>query len=156
MNIKELIRAEKLDVDVGKWSFGHIPRSAFPMSKLKDKRYKYGPDYSWRVVRFNALGYKCRILILFNDSKQILRSRFGVDVNGDTVVLCDYEFHATEPGWHCHVTPEDHVRVPPGIARSDKTKWPRNSSRKTFGVEENSALTVVCEHFSVNCQGDLI
>lgn len=126
------------------------------MSKLKDKRYKFGPDYAWRVVKFDAVGQSCRVLIQLNLDKQILRSRLGVLINGDTVVLSDFEFHATEPGWHCHVTLQPIARLVPGAARHEKTKWPKDSSKKEFNVDESNALSVVAAHYNFQAQGELI
>lgn len=156
MNLKDFIRASKTNVDLGTWAEGHIPRSAFPMSRLKEKRYKYGPEYHWRVVKFDALEQRCRILILLNENKQIMRARFGVELNGDMVVLCDYEFHATEPGWHCHVTLDPVNSAPSGAARREKSKWPKNSSRREFGVVQANALTAAAERFNFEAQGDLL
>lgn len=156
MNLKDFIRADKTDIELGKWAKGHIPRTAFPMSLFKDKRYKFGQDYSWRLIKFSALGRKCRILIWFNKDKQILRSRFGVEANNDMIVLCDYEFHATEPGWHCHVSTKDISSVVPGQARDEKIKWPRVSSRQEFGVTEASAVSVVATRYNFSAQGDLL
>jgi hypothetical protein len=156
VNIKDLIRADKTDLDTGKWAKGHIPRAAFPLSKLKDKKYKYGPEYSWRVIKFKAESASCRVLVWFNSSKEILRARLGVEVNGDMVVLCDHEFHASEPGWHCHVTFEDVATRTPGVARNT-TKWPRTiKPAARFGVTEANALTIVSEFFRLKSQGELI
>jgi hypothetical protein len=156
VNLKDIIRTQKSNLDTGKWAVGHVPRSAFPMSRLKDKRYRYGSDYSWRLVKFEVGMIACRILILLNESKEILRARLGVEMNGDMVVLSDYEFHATEPGWHCHVTFQSMHAVGPGAARHEKTKWPRQSSRLEFGVDEKSALSRVAAHFKFGAQGELI
>ena len=54
IKLKDVIRSEKSNVDTGKWANGHIPRAAFPMSKLKDKRYKFGPVF---IVVFAMLAY---------------------------------------------------------------------------------------------------
>ena len=126
------------------------------MSRLKDRRYKFGQDYAWRVVRLEALGNQCRILILLNESKLIMRARMGVELNGDMVVLCEYEYHASEPGWHCHVTLEEATSAPAGAARRDKKKWPRKSSRLVFGVDRANALTLVADRFGFEAQGELI
>lgn len=126
------------------------------MSRLKDKRYKFGPDYSWRLVRFDALGNQCRILILLNESKEIMRARMGVERSGDMVVLCEYEYHASEPGWHCHLTLEDTDAATAGAARDNKYKWPRNSSQRTFAVDRVSALSLVAGRFRFEAQGDLL
>lgn len=157
MNIKDLIRAEKSALDTGKWASGHIPRTAFPMSKVRDRKYKFGQDYKWRVIKFEAAGVSCRILVWLNEPKEILRARFGVDVGAEMVVLCDHEFHASEPGWHCHVTFDEIASVTPGSARSDKMKWPRNVKlTERFTATEASALTIVSDVFRLKTQGELI
>jgi hypothetical protein len=156
VNLKDFIRAEKTNVDLGKWLKGHIPRSAFPMSLLKEKNYKFGPDYSWRLIKFVALERKCRVLIWYNEGKQIFRSRFGVEANNDMIVLCEFEYHAGEPGWHCHVTANDISQIVPGQARGDKKKWPRSPSRQEFHATKDSAVSIVAERYNFSAQGDLL
>ncbi len=157
VNIKDIIRADKTDLNTGAWATGHVPRTAFPMSKVKDRKYKYGQEYRWRVVKFTCLGVKCRILILLNLAKQILRARLGVESGPDMIVLCDHEFHASEPGWHCHVTFEEAASVPPGAARQDKMKWPKNIRvSERFTADEASALSIVAATFRFKEQGELI
>lgn len=150
MNLADIIRAAKTDIDVGQWRRGHVLRSQFPMSKLKAKRYKYGPEYKWRVVRFAALSVKCRILILVNEGKAIYRARLGVEQGGDLVILCDHEFHADEPGWHCHLTRDDIESIEPGAARVHTTRWPASPeacSRQEFNVSEINALLEAATRF---------
>lgn len=154
--LKGIMRATKTNLDTGKWVRGHIPRSAFPMSRLKEKRYKYGPEYAWRLVKFEAADYRCRILILLNEGKEILRARLGVEVNGDMVVLSDMEFHASEPGWHCHVALKPIAELGSGAARHDARKWPKDSSQKEFRVDESNALSAVAKHYNFEAQGELI
>jgi hypothetical protein len=154
--LKSIIRGAKTNLDVGKWVRGHIPRNVFPMSRVKDKRYKYGPEYAWRVVKFEAEGHQCRILILLNEDKEILRARLGVEVNGDMVVLSDFEFHASEPGWHCHVALKPISQLGSGAARHNAKKWPKASSRNEFGVDAASALSVVAKYYNFQAQGELI
>jgi hypothetical protein len=156
MRLQDIIRGSKADLDTGKWQSGRIPRTAFPMSRLKDRHYRYGPDYLWRLVRFEAAACSCRILILLNESREVLRARLGVELDGDMVVLSDYEYHATEPGWHCHVTFEDVADVGPGAARQGKRRWPNRSSRQDFAVDRSNAMTVVAEHYKFAAQGELI
>lgn len=126
------------------------------MSRLKDKRYRYGQDYAWRLIKFEAAGHDCRVLMLLNESKEIFRARLGVLINGDMVVLQDYEFHASEPGWHCHLSLKSLSEIGPGAARFQKTKWPKNSSLKAFNIDEAGALSVIAKQFNFAAQGDLI
>ena len=125
MNIKDFIRAEKANLDTGKWASGHVPKSAFPLSRSKPKTYKFGPEYHWRLVKFDALSEECRIWITLNENKEIFRARFGVLRAGDMTVLCEHEFHASEPGWHCHLTFDHLDSASTGGMRWDKQKWPR-------------------------------
>jgi hypothetical protein len=156
MNLKTVIRSAKTNVDVGKWSVGHIPRTAFPLSKLKEKRYKFGSEYSWRLVKFECCRHKFRVLIILNVQKQILRARLGLESGNDMIVLSDFEFHASEPGWHCHVTLEQVARLAPGAARHEKKKWPKNSSKLVFGLDEAGALSAVANHYRFAAQGELL
>lgn len=103
MNIKDIILSTKSAVNTGEWRRGEIPRAKWPSRRAKAKAYKYGPLYQWRIVTFWAGGYDCRVRLLFNGGKQIFRASLGIMISGETVVLCEYEFHASEPGWHCHV-----------------------------------------------------
>lgn len=151
----DFVRAEKTNVDIGSWHSGHINRSAFPLSKAKAKNYKFGPEYKWRVVRFDSLGVGCRILIIFNDSKLICRSVFAVEAQNDLVVLCSHEYHADHPGWHCHLTLDDHDKALPGVFRTAHRRWPQARSvhaRTQYGITQASALTHVAARYRFQAQ----
>jgi len=157
MNLKEVIKAEKTGLDVGKWNDGHIPRSAFPLSKVKDKSYKFGPSYSWRVMKFSCLGNKCRVLIILNEGKQIFRARLGIDKDGDMVVLCEYEFHSSEPGWHCHFTLADLESIEPGAARDGKRRRPKmDNPAALFTASKANAVAIAARRFGCEVVGGLI
>lgn len=156
MRLKDIIKAEKTQTDFGAWREGHIQRSAFPMSKVKEKAYKYGKAYKWRLVRFQALGKRVRVLIVLNEEKQIFRARLGVERGNDMAVLCDYEFHASEPGWHCHFTLKQLDSVEEGAARDGKRKRPTASDvGAAFNVTEASALAVAAERYGFKPKGSL-
>jgi hypothetical protein len=107
MKLRGLIGAVKSSVDTGEWKRGEIPRSKWPSRRAKSKAYKYGPLYQWRIITFTAAGFDCRVLLLFNETKRIFRATLGVTMAGETVTACDYEYHASEPGWHCHAKCDD-------------------------------------------------
>jgi hypothetical protein len=126
MNLKTLILAQKSSVDTGgDWKRGEIPRSKWPSRRAKTKAYKYGQLYRWRVITFHAAGYDCRVLLLFNEAKQIFRATLGVVVSGDTITVCDYEFHASEPGWHCHARCGDLADINPAHNRFGGVRLPK-------------------------------
>jgi hypothetical protein len=151
MNLADLIRAEKTKTNLGEWKAGHIPRSAFPLSRVKEKQYRLGPAYSWRLITFIACKLKCRILITLNEEKEIFRARLGVECDNDIVVLCDHEFHAGEPGWHCHVTRKHVEKVPAGVARGgDRRRWPRgHDGSAAFTVTKARAFTIAAELYGL-------
>ncbi len=124
MNLRALISAPKSSVDTGEWRKGEIPRSQWPSRRAKSKAYKYGPLYQWRIIRFDAAGHQCRVLLIFNAYKQIFRARFGVTANGETKALCDYEYHASEPGWHCHARCDDLAMIDPAATRFGARRIP--------------------------------
>jgi hypothetical protein len=130
MNLKGIIAAEKTSVDTGgDWKRGEIPRPKWPSRRAKAKAYKYGPLYQWRIISFQADGNDCRVRLLFNEAKRIFRATLGITRGGETVVLCEYEYHASEPGWHCHVHCGDLANLNPAFTRFDTVRIPRASSR---------------------------
>lgn len=157
MNLKEVIKADKTGVDLGQWNVGHIPRTSFPLSKVKDRRYKYGTAYSWRVIKFTCLGKKCRVLLLLNLDKGIYRARLGIEDSGDMFVLCDHEFHASEPGWHCHFTLDNISSIEPGCARGGKNRRPKMEDPKaTFPVTKANALGYAARRYGFEKSGGLV
>lgn len=157
--LADFVRAEKFEVDEGVWTVGHINQSAFPLSKAKGKHYRFGSEYKWRVVRFRALGHKCRVLIIMNTRKLICRCTFAVEVKNDLAVLCNHEYHADHPGWHCHLTRDRHDKVVPGVVRSRQRRWPGPKaihSKLEFGLNEANALSHVAARFRFQAQGGLL
>lgn len=157
MRLKDIIKAEKSAFDYGKWQTGHIPRHAFPQSKVKEASYKLGPAYRWRVVRFTAMGERIRVKIVLNQSKEIFRAKLGVEVGGDMVVLCEHEFHASEPGWHCHFTTKPLDSVVPGTVRTGKRKRPTKIDvGAVFNVSEATAVDIAAKRYGFDQKGLLI
>jgi hypothetical protein len=157
--LAEFIRGDKIDLDEGAWSAGHIQRTAFPMSGSKPKNYKFGPEYSWRIIRFSCLSHRCRILILLNENKRIMRAVFGVEVGKDLAVLCSHEYHADHVGWHCHLHTQDLAIITPGVFRTGMRRWPRGGvqhSKVAFGVTKASALSHVAARFGFQAQGAML
>ena len=159
MDLADIIRALKTDIEIGSWANGHISRSSFPLSLAKSKNYKFGPEYCWRVVKFDCLGRSFRVLIVLNENKQIYRATLGVEIENDISVLCQHEFHASEPGWHCHLTLGAADGLPVGVVRSHLRRWPHHSaahSRMEFKVDKASGLTVAADLFRFSAQGGFI
>lgn len=153
MRLAQLIRTRKGDIEVGSWNCGHIPRSAFPMSKARAKAYKFGKEYKWRPIKFTCGGEKYRLLILLNVGKEIYRATLALDDAGDLKVMCQHEYHASEPGWHCHFTAADPREIQPGAVRPHLGRRPKFRATSDYGdsegfsVTEGSALTKAAYRF---------
>jgi hypothetical protein len=83
---------------------------------------------------------------LLNLSKQIFRATLGVTENGETAVLCEYEFHASEPGWHCHARCDDLELLDSAVTRFGSKRLPsagkhHRRDRFTFGKAELTEVT---------------
>lgn len=146
MKLRTLIVAKKSSVKSGEWKRGEIPRPLWPSRRAKAKAYKYGPQYQWRIVAYQSGGLDCRLRILLNLDKQIFRATMAVVSDGDTLVLCDYEYHASEPGWHCHARCDDLADVNASTNRFGARRLPGSSSfhRRpdfAFGKAELTEIT---------------
>jgi hypothetical protein len=159
MRLKDVIRAEKADIEIGSWNSGHVSRSAFPLSRARKKNYRYGPSYDWAIVKFTALGARFRVLVLLNESKEIYRATLAMDVPNDERALCQHEFHASEPGWHCHLHRMDIADVPDGVFRGNMQRWPGGGtilSRQEFGITKDNAIGVALRFYRIEIRGPLI
>jgi len=68
MDVADVIRAEKTDVEISDWFTGKVTKAKFPLSKARGA-IQLGKSWRWRTVRFSALGQKLRLLIQLNVSK---------------------------------------------------------------------------------------
>lgn len=116
MDVRTILKAAKRIRSIGNWSDGTMPKSAFPLSKSGSKAYRLG-NRRWRVVTFAAHGLECRLLINYHPMLLQYQAILGVDVGGDTKVLCFLEFHPTHKGWYTHSCCGSISAVPPGIKR---------------------------------------
>jgi hypothetical protein len=111
------------------------------------------------LIKFETHGRQFRILILMNVAKQIYRASLAVDNGGDLAMICQHEYHATEPGWHCHLTPAQLDSIPAGFSRKHLRRWPQpdaKHSKMDFDVDEKSALSVAAARFRFAATGTLL
>jgi hypothetical protein len=75
-------------------------------------------------------------------------------------VLCSHVFHASHPGWHCHLSLQPHDTVSRGLERDPRLRrWPSRrvtAAKLEFGVNKVSALTHAATRFNFKAQGGLI
>jgi hypothetical protein len=142
MLLKEIIRAEKVVTDWGKWQSGKMPRTAFPLSMSRQNFYRLG-SFRWRVVRFASLASAFRLLIALHEAKEQFRALLGVEVGADTRFVASLEFHGTHPGWHAVLSCDLIENAPIGIKTGPwQRRLPRARHahrRTTFGVTEKTA-----------------
>ena len=115
---RRIRRADKTVSDWGKWQSGGMG-TAFPLSKRRQRFYRLGAAYRWRIVRFTAEGFTFRLLVAFNIAKEQYRAVLGLEHERDMSVLASYEFHGTHPGWHLHGSCGDIEIIPQGSMRGE-------------------------------------
>lgn len=155
MRLGAIIRAEKSDIQIGAWGQGHIPPRQFYL-RAKPTTFKLGPLWEWAVIKFTALGQQFRILVLFNGAKEIYRAILAVDIGGEMKALCVHEFHASEPGWHCHAV-LDSQSAPTGWARRGMRRHPRGAKiHEPFDVTKGNALRIAQKIYRIEAHGPLL
>lgn len=157
--LRSIVRAPKTDIKFGTWHNGKVPRKDLPMAK---QAYGLGSAYRWCAVSFVALGVECRVLIVLNRAKQKFEAILGVLIGAETLrILCSYEYHASEPGWHCHAACDEITKVPLGYMRGPWVRRlpaaKRTHSRQDFGVEDDdAALRFALRCYRIEERGPLI
>jgi hypothetical protein len=159
VHVRQVITAPKANIRVGAWQNGKVPRADFPISR---KAYRLGSSFEWSVIKFEALGRECRVLVAFNAAKEKYQATLGVmAASGDLRILASYEYHAAEPGWHLHVCCDDDATLSPGILRGP---WVRRipggrkkHKRVDFAVDDQTrAIRVAVDRYRIETQGSLI
>jgi hypothetical protein len=121
VDLRALVRAPKRILNDGEWKAGVMPRTAFPLSRSGNKAYRLG-NRRWRVVLFEALGLRCRMLIQYHPGLGQYQASWGVEHEGDIKVVAQLEYHPTHGGWHVHACCSDIADVPAGIRRGPWNK----------------------------------
>jgi hypothetical protein len=150
--LRRIVGAPKSKIKLGGWHTGKVPKKDFPMA---------GASFRWCVIIFEALGVECRVLVILNAAKEKYEAILGVMSPDALKVLCSYEYHAGEPGWHCHAACDDLPSVPLGYMRGP---WVRRlpHARKTHSSldfeikDETAALRVALTFYKIETQGTLI
>lgn len=162
MRLRQIVQAGKTNISLGSWHNGKVPRADFPISR---KAYRLGKSYEWRVVKFDALGVECRVLVVVNKPKQKYEAVLGVmGPQGSLKVICSYEYHPSEPGWHCHATHDDVNTIPhgcmrgPWIQRRPGARKPhRQAKYERFKIgDRDDAIRFALRRYKVETKGSLL
>jgi hypothetical protein len=156
--LRRIVRAPKTDIKIGPWHSGKVPKKDFPIAK---KAYGLGASFRWSVISFTALGVECRVLIIFNAAKEKYEAVLGAMDSETLHVLCSYEYHAGEPGWHCHTACDELSKVPLGYMRGPWVRRipgaKRTHSSQDFEVnDETVAKRIALTFYRIETQGTLL
>ena len=145
----------KTGIRIGKWAAGHIPQRLFPL-RARPASFKSGQTWHWALIQFHALGLSFRVLLLLNSEREIYRAILGVGTEKDFTMICVHEFHAKEPGWHCHFV-EEIKDAPQGWQRRGMRRFPKGAKMDAvFDVTENTAIWIAQRVFRIEERGSLL
>jgi hypothetical protein len=161
-DLRRLVRAPKANISIGRWAFGKVPRSDFHIAK---SAYGLGNAYRWCVISFTTTidgnEIPCKVLVVVHFGKQKFEAILGVGLSGPMRILCSYEYHASEPGWHVHAACDPVSKVPlgymrgPWVRRLPHAKKPH--SRQEFNIEnETMAQRVAFKCYGIEAKGSLL
>lgn|GEM_PF-1534451 len=158
IRLRRIVQAPKSDIKVGAWHSGKVPKADFPIAK---QAYGLGNSYRWCVISFMALGVECKVLVVFNFAKQKFEAILGAVGAGALRVLCSYEYHPSEPGWHCHAACDNLAKVPNGYMRGPWVKRiphaKRTHTRQDFQIkDELSARRFAFKCYGIEVEGSLL
>lgn len=156
MRVQEIISAPKTILDWGKAQQGNMGPSIFPLQKRKKQTYRLGGSYRWRLIKFEALGNKFRLLIAFSTQLDRYQAILGKEVGADLSVLMEYSYE--HGGWHVHASCGDTHSAPSGVMRGPwirRIPKGRNFHRRTeytkyeAGMSDNVALQIAIDRFNL-------
>jgi hypothetical protein len=99
MRLRQVIHAPKGGIKIGGWNLGKVPKKDFPLAR---SAYGLGASFQWCVINFSALDADFRVLVIFHPAKEKYDAILGAMSAQGLRVICSYQYHAGEPGWHCH------------------------------------------------------
>lgn len=160
MELVDVIRAEKRNVKVQDWNAGKVPKGQFPLSKCKAGIVS-GRGWEWRIVTFEALSERFRVLIKLSLERQYYSAILGLEKGSDLIILCHHELHVSHRNWHCHYIGGNVTTAHPGVLRDrDRmSAWPRMSDAPCtvdFAITKANALAMAAERFRFQAQGGLL
>ena len=156
--LRRIVGAPKSKIKLGGWHTGKVPKKDFPMAR---QAYSLGASFRWCVILFEAIGIECRVLVILNAAKEKYEAVLGVMSPDALKVLCSYEYHAGEPGWHCHAACDDLSSVPIGYMRGPWVRRLPHAKRThrslDFGIkDETEAVRFALTCYKIETQGTLI
>jgi hypothetical protein len=107
------------------------------------------------------------VLIVVNPSKERYEAILGVMSDGILRILCNYQYHAPEIGWHCHASCGDIAGIPVGFMRGPwvrRIPKPKSTHKRLdFGISDGSvdarrdvATKLAIDRYRIEAQGSLL
>lgn len=153
LNVWNLRKFPKSNIDFGKCETGKVKPTAFPMSRARSRSYRLGSKWRWRVIKFQCEGCDYRVLLAYRTDREQFLANLGLFSSGDTKIVASLEFHGTHPGWHLHYAKDQIDRVPAGIRRGPWNARFNCHSHLDFGAVDSDfdkrAVTIVCDVFGI-------
>jgi hypothetical protein len=123
---------------------------------------RLGSSFEWCVIRFAALGFDCRVLVVLNTAKEKFEAIYAVQTDEGLRVLFSYEYHPDVPtGWHCHACCDDISKVPvetirgPWVKRIPAAR--RTHRLRDLGIDDHAqAVHAAVDHYRIFEKGPLL
>lgn len=162
IELRDILKSEKLDVVVGPWSDEKLKNRDFPLRRTS---YPLTRRWRWQVITFRARGRKFRILAAYHMLVPEYRAVLAEDVGNDSRIIANWEFHQSHPGWHVHSCCSDIDEITAGITRPLGVKRlpaAKNSHRRGliinpgFVIDDSMATAIACRRYKIPHTLDLI
>jgi hypothetical protein len=104
------------------------------------------------------------VLIVQHEAKQKYEAILGVMSANGLRILCSYEYHASEPGWHCHATHDDVDTISCGAMRGPwikrvpgMRKIHRPQKHRNFKIgDSDTAIRFAVRRYKIEKKGPLL
>lgn len=161
-DFRDILRADKSDVVIGQWSDDKLKHRDFPIRRTS---YPLTRRWRWQMISFRVEGRRFRILAAYHSLVPEYRAVLAEEVNGDSRLIAQWEYHQSHPGWHIHscCSELDELAVgvmrPPGIKRLPLAK---NSHRRAlfinpgFAIDDSVATAIACQRYRIPHTLDLL
>ncbi len=117
MRVQDILKASKQITDWGKPQQGNMGPAVLPMSRRPKRSYRLGSVWRWRLIRFDALGQRFRLVVCYHTQIDKYQAFLAGDVGKDCRLLAEYAYDPSHGAWHFHVTCGDTSKTPTGVMK---------------------------------------
>lgn len=162
--LKDIIRADKTDIEFSAWGVGKLKSRDFPMSKKPGQRYPMTARWRWQIISFSACGRKFRLLTSYHTLIPEFAAVLAEDTGRDSRILARWEFHLSHGGWHIHPVCDELDAISPGMVKpAGMMRLPSAASHfrrklflnKSFAMDDTVATAIACRRFRISHNEDI-